>query len=356
VKLLGRNRKAGIAALAVGAALFGVLVYQTGPRTIADGVRQCGPALALIVPISALRHVLRAVAWRLCIPAQSRHVPFADLLGIRIAAEAVGGLTFAGPLLGESAKAYVVSRRMPATETLSSIVIENLAYSLSLALLLVGSVLVLLVEVSLPDETRAASAFAGLALALPVAAAVVAVRRRWMPVTATIAFLRARGLRVHALVSREEKVREFESQVMDFYSADHKRFFAVLALEAAAFLPGILEGYIILAALTGRGSLLAAFFVETTFRAINALFMFLPLRVGVDEGGTALTLGALGFSPADGVSLAIVRKIRTLVWVAVGLAILGRYSLARTTPAGGDAAALTRGAPGGENNRNDLER
>ena len=67
--------------------------------------------------------------------------------------------------------------------------------------------------------------------------------------------------------------------------------------------------------------------VETVNRVVNLFFAFVPMRIGVDEGGAALMLNTIGYGAAEGVSLAIIRKIRMLFWVTVGLIIASRYSL-----------------------------
>jgi hypothetical protein len=65
-----------------------------------------------------------------------------------------------------------------------------------------------------------------------------------------------------------------------------------------------------------------AFMLEALNRAINIIFIFVPALVGVDEAGTGLVTGALGFGAASGVTLAIIRKIRMFVWIGIGLLLL----------------------------------
>jgi hypothetical protein len=45
-------------------------------------------------------------------------------------------------------------------------------------------------------------------------------------------------------------------------------------------------------------SLLQAMVLETVNRVITVVFKFVPLRVGVDEAGSALLTAALGLGPA----------------------------------------------------------
>ena len=67
--------------------------------------------------------------------------------------------------------------------------------------------------------------------------------------------------------------------------------------------------------------------MQGKFCVINIVFKFIPFRLGVDEAGTGMLAKALGFTPAIGASLAIVRKARDLFWTAVGVALIVRRGL-----------------------------
>ena len=57
-------------------------------------------------------------------------------------------------------------------------------------------------------------------------------------------------------------------------------------------------------------------------RIINVAFKFIPLRAGVDEGGTGQVSKVLGFARGIGETLAIVRKGRDIFWSAIGLLLI----------------------------------
>ena len=58
--------------------------------------------------------------------------------------------------------------------------------------------------------------------------------------------------------------------------------------------------------------------MESAKRAAQLAFSFVPLGIGIQEGAAAATLQALGYAASEGVSLAIIRKIRTVFWAALG--------------------------------------
>lgn len=320
----------GVAVTLVALALFVYLVSTTGLATILGNIRLLGSTMLLLVAIAATRQVLRTIAWQLCIEPGKRTVSFLELSLIRLAGESITALTFAGPLLGETAKAVVVSRRMPAADSVPSIVVENIVYTFSIALLILAGTFVFLFEYALPERTQVAGIVAAVGAAGALVGFAAALARRWSPARGVMARMRRSDRFGHLLAGRQEKIHRAEAAVHEFFAERKGAFALVLLFELLACVPGIVEGYIILYVTTGAGSWEAALVLESVLRVVNTLFAFIPLRVGVDEGGAALVLGALGIGAATGVSLAIIRKIRTLIWVAAGVAVFGWYALGRT--------------------------
>jgi uncharacterized membrane protein YbhN (UPF0104 family) len=54
-----------------------------------------------------------------------------------------------------------------------------------------------------------------------------------------------------------------------------------------------------------------------------------PFGLGVDEGTTTATLQSLGRSLSEGVSAAVIRKLRSLFWDFVGLGLAANFVMAR---------------------------
>ena len=108
------------------------------------------------------------------------------------------------------------------------------------------------------------------------------------------------------------------------------------AAEAAYHAAGVAEVYVTLAWLTSPPTLLVAFILETRNRLTTVIFKFVPMRLGVDEAGTALLANVLGYTTATGVTLALVRKVRVLFWTAIGVALLARRGFRRARCGGLD--------------------
>ena len=322
------KRKLKLLMLLACAGLFVLLVEKTGPTVIASRVYGVGTGFLILILISGIRHLLRTSAWYCAIERQERQIRFKDLFGIRIAGEAITDLTFLGPLLGETLKGVTLSRHVTAEHSASSLVVENLAYSFAIGLLVVSGLVLFVTEYHLPSSVRMGSLLTLGVLLLAGSLIGLIVKTRYRIVSRVLDRLKGLDLRwADQLQGKREKVLLFEENVYSFWHAHKAASVLILLLEILSILMGVIEAWIILSLTVHRTSLFAAFMVETVNRVVNIFFSFVPMRIGVDEGGAALVLKTVGYSAAEGVSLAIIRKIRTLFWVAVGLLMVSHYSM-----------------------------
>jgi uncharacterized membrane protein YbhN (UPF0104 family) len=324
-------RKWGLWWTFAGAALFAYLIYHTGVVVIYDNVRFFGWNFSLLILITGARQFMRAFAWRYCFEPPDRNVGLVELFRIRLLGEAVSDLTFAGPVLGETAKVMAIGKRVSLTSSLSSVVIENLIFSLAVILFVLSGVLVMLSRVALPGSLQLAGLLTAMGLCLPLLVAYIFVKRRWLIITNILRWFETHDLKWAFLARREERLKQFEGNVYGFYGKHPALSIGLTAVELASNLTNVIEAYLILGALTGSYSWTIAYLIETVNRVINAAFALVPLQIGVDEGGTALALKGLGFDSGVGVSLAIIRKVRILFWVGIGLIIAAQFSLSMET-------------------------
>lgn len=344
-KLL-KPRWFGLAALLGGLGLFVLLIRKTGFHLILTTVWHVGAWFLVLILFSGARHIVRTFAWHLSIEPGERRVKFLELLGFRVAGDAVTDLTFLGPVLGEAVKTVAVSRRMSAPHGASSVLIENLSYGLSVVFLIFSGLLIFFYEFAPSREIKVAGSVGCLILALPVFAVSFLIVKRVRLLGALLERLKKSNFNRDFLERVEMKVALFEDNVHGFYERHKALSGLILLLEIVAGLAGILETYFILALTTSHASFLAAFIAEAALRMVNTVFAFVPMRVGVEEGGAALALGAMGYTVGEGVSLGVIRKIRTLFWVSAGLLILARTSLEEAQkeedPAAASAAQVLR--------------
>jgi len=293
---------------------------RVGVAEIAADVRQVGWGLALIVAIGGLRFLLRAAAWRLCLDPPHR-LRLRDAFAAVICGDAIGNLTPLGPLVGEPAKAAFVRGRVALTPALTALAIENLLYTLSAAAMIAAGMVALLVRFQLPPDVRGVGE---LAIAGTFALFAAALWMLWrQPALVSRALGVAPPLRKHA-----DRIRQMEEEIYTFASR-HRRALPVLAgVEIGFHVLGVAEVYLTLWLMTAAApTVLTAFVFEAANRLITVLFKVVPLRLGVDEAGTAGFATLIGLPAKTGLALAIIRKVRVLFWAAAGGLLLVRAGL-----------------------------
>ena len=310
----------GIFLTALGIVLFVYFVNRAGVGQIYDGVRRLGAGFLLIIAISGFRHAVRSAAWCLCMEPSYR-LSFADAFRARVMGDAIGNILPIGSFaLGEPSKPFLIRDRVPLMAGFSSFVIENIFYGLSVVIFVFAGMSALLLSFHLPKGLRIASFVTiGVIIAL-VVISLAMVRRQVRFITRAAEFTHRRGFDPKWI----EKSRMFEDRVYGFYQRNARRFLPILFLESCFHFSGMLEIYITLYFISPEQAptFFTAFILESVNRIITMAFKFIPLRMGVDEVGTAKVSKVLSFTEAAGVTLAIVRKGRDLFWAIIGIALL----------------------------------
>jgi len=88
-----------------------------------------------------------------------------------------------------------------------------------------------------------------------------------------------------------------------------------------AWLLGSLETWLILKFLGSEVSLATATVIEAFGTAIKVATFLIPASLGALEGGFLATFLALGLSPTTAISFSLVRRVREVVWIAIGLVL-----------------------------------
>lgn len=52
------------------------------------------------------------------------------------------------------------------------------------------------------------------------------------------------------------------------------------------------------------------------------LIGFLPMQLGVQEGGFVLSIAALGLSAAIGIFVSIICRVREIIWILIGILLM----------------------------------
>lgn len=281
-------------AAAIGVALFVWTIASVGIATLAIQINQLGIMLPLVMALAAVRFVLQAAGWRIAMRAFSGPVPSAvegpsllQAVRVVIAGEAAGYLTW-GPISREPVKALMVSEYTPERISLSAAIVERIAYMSAAA----GLVTLSLVLVAI-RANRADWIVPGFVAAIGIAAVWMAIRRRVPRLPGSF-----RGsMSPHALA-------------------------ALALLAIAQEIINVIETYAVLVWLGAGPTIESAVALEGLNRLANAPAQLIPGKLGVLELAGSAFAGILHLGTANGLTLVLARRVRSLAWTGVGILLL----------------------------------
>ena len=304
-----------MAALA-GVALLWYAITDIGLDRIVETLATLGPILPVVLAITAVKYPLQAAAWRLALKPEMRP-GWSVSVAATLSGDALGYLTWAGPFTGEPIKAYLTRDHVPVALGVTAGAVERMLYNLTAAIIVIVAALLVL-------PTREGRLW--LAAGLLVSAG------------GGVAWWRARPSRRHParIAAGDGHVRGVVAGLThDLWSERPSALAGMLLLEAAQHALLILEAYVMLQTLGAAPSLRTVFIFEGMTKVVNTVGTIVPARLGIAEGGSALLAGALGLGASYGMGLAIMRRVRAIIWGGVGLLLVPqREHLARKTTTG----------------------
>ena len=310
-------------AFLLGLGLLIYVIHRVGLQPLFDALLRVGFGFFIILGLSGLRHFLRTISMRAAVPAEHRRISFRHAFAARLGGEAISFLTFTGPLLGEATKVALLRKRVPLTYGVPALVVDNLLYNLSVVFFVLSGACVMLARYPLPPSVYLVLLAIASVAALGILIAVIAAKRRVMLMTWIIDRLAQLRLSPKVILKRRQHIYHLESKVYDFYKHHPAAFFVMIACNLLAHATSVIEVYLALKMLGFQPQWAQAYIIESLTKVINFAFAFVPGTIGVYEGGTEVILQkGLGFTPAAGLALALVRKAAIVCWTSIGLLVL----------------------------------
>jgi len=306
--------------LLAGALVLGALIRRVGLTTILSLIRQVGSALKLIVLLYGIHVAFRALSLhRTLVGTVAR---FTDVLRVRLAAEAIEMLTFTGPVFAEPAKGFLLTRRgLHASTAYGAVATEYLIYTFVSACLAVISLSILIARHQLVGALR------GGAIAIIVGMSIYILGCTFAAVTGV--GLLGPGIRIATRVLGQKRSQHFsavvapaESFIVTFLHARPAQLTQVIAIELGAHVLLAGEVWVMLSALGVARSFGLALLAEGAVKFIGSVFAFVPGQLGAAEGSYVVVFRALGFPDAVGLTVALVRRLRSVLVGGVCLAIV----------------------------------
>jgi glycosyltransferase 2 family protein len=298
---------------ALGLALFAWFVQRAGAAEIARAFANLGWLAPVALLPFGLVYLLDTLGWRFAFGDEGvPGVGFGTLARIRWAGESINTVLPSAYIGGEAVKVQLLHKRgVPRIHSASSVVAGKTAQVVAQVVFIAAGA-VAGVAILPPESPARAGMLTISALAIAIVALLVWLQQRGM--FSTLAAL----LPVRALTKRAESLRQLDNRIFEFYRKDRRHFILSTAAYFGGWMADTLEILFVSHLLGMPIDLSQALAVEAFISVAKALGIFVPGALGVQESGIVFLCYLFGLPPALGVSYAIIRRGREVVYVAIG--------------------------------------
>lgn len=133
------------------------------------------------------------------------------------------------------------------------------------------------------------------------------------------------------LTEHGESLHNIDTQIAALHQQDKRHFYCSLLLEYFSRVVQSLEIMFMLLLFGidnggGMDGLTLTFLHSILILAFTTLFAnligFLPMQIGVQEGGFVISIAALGLSAALGIFVSIICRVREIIWILIGILLI----------------------------------
>ncbi len=308
-----------------GVALFAALLWRMGPGAIMTQLAAVGWKLPLVVLPFVLVAAFDALGWWFAFPQKMYPYGYFDLFRLRLAAKAINDVTPAFSMAGELAKVHVLQLRgIDGATAMASVVAAKTTITLSeLGFLFIG---LLLIPLKVP---RAGVLFPEVWIGLLVAGLGIAALILWQQnglFRPFIGLYQRIGLPMKFIRRYLEVMESTDKKLAEYMGRSRKDFWLSCVMHLAGWLAGGLEVWVILACMGVHIDLGTAIVVEVLLSIVQGITGFVPGNLGALEGGAVGIFLWIRLSPQSALAFMLLRRLRQVVWIGIGFAILGRLA------------------------------
>ena len=315
--------KINIAFFIVGVAAFSYLLYQLSLEQFVLNVQRAGLSLLYVILTWLVIYLLNTLAWKTVLGGIGNRLSFGRMFMITVSGFSINTVTPVLAVGGEPFRVKILAETLGTHRSISAVMLYRMVYFFGHMSSILAGIACGIASLELFTALRLflSVVFLGVSAAMLWALSIHkrGIFERLLLWTQRFSVLR----RVFsALEKRRQALREMDSVLTDVYKNKRGKFYFSVFLEFVSRLLMALELYIILHGVGIDVGFAGALFLYALYSILINLFFFIPLNLGIREGGLMLGLQSLALAPLLGVYVGIVIRIRDLFWIAIGLVMI----------------------------------
>jgi glycosyltransferase 2 family protein len=316
--------------LGLGFALLGLILHQTNLKEVWQQITRIGwLGMAVVIIFYFLEFITDVFTWQLTfksIPITPRWT--ARLFLIYMVGAAFNRVTPFASLGGEGFKAVMLKTHYQISypETSASIILTKTLNTVSLVLFVAMGFFPLLVS---PNFSNSFKTFTGLSLALFTSCIIMFFLVQRFRLSSRIVNRLGHSFLGDRLAKPLENLRSVDDRLVEFYT-NSTRFRNGLIVGFLNWPLGVLEIYFLMQFLQHPITFSDAWLFDSVAQLVRAGTFFIPANIGTLEGSLVVLGAGLTGSLELGLSISVIRRVKDILWILLGLLIWWLFSLKPT--------------------------
>lgn len=306
------ERAFGIAGLCI----LSWMIHKLGPSRIANNLHMVSWGFFLMVLSKGTRYLLQTVAWKLILAQERGKIAFWKLFKIILEGESINYITITR-MGGEPLKIYAIKNDVPLATAAASVIVLKFCTILGFCMTISIGFIAILIKA---DVTGAIKFKMGIGL---ISLAIFLLMFSWVQ---KIGMFRPLKWILNQFQSKREwidnqviRLTRLDNKILETYRSQPTQITLSAFLNTLVWFEEIFFIWLVFHFLHMGEEWILIALIGTMSLLLNSFFFFVPWRAGTQEGTMVLTFTLLNLSESVGLSLAILKRMRELLWVFAGL-------------------------------------
>lgn len=309
-----------------GIVVLGIMVTQLDFEEVWKGLQHAGYWFFAVVFLWAFLYIFNTASWYIIIKSQEkeedkRTIPFWLLYKLSVSGFALNYATPGGLMGGEPYRIMELTPRIGVERATSSVLLFVMTHIFSHFWFWLLSIPLFLL-------TQPVNFFMGTMLSVIGLVCILAIwfflsgYKKGLAVRSMNLLGRIPGVRNWAkkyITENKEQLENIDKQIAALHNQDKKTFISIVLIELACRICSALEIFFILLVLFPSVNYLNCILIISFTTLFANLLFFMPLQLGGREGGFLMSVSGLGLTTSAGIFVALIVRIRELIWTAIGL-------------------------------------